>query len=383
MELSPAQAAEIAESAYALRLSSDMLDAAVAAPLVRSEFDLLRGVRLTGITGLNVPAVEQRTGFGYVARGTGLRQGEYLVSVRGTFKTSTCDWLTNIRMGGVVGPSGYCVHAGFWRAAQSVLPQISQSLRHSTPSTLHVVGHSLGGAMATLIADSLSHMGCGIRLYTFGAPRAGVEGHAEYLTSRLGADHIYRVYHDTDPVPMVPVFPYCHVPYASNAYRMKGTGKLVSIDAHLMPGYRKSVGACSWSTLPLLRPKLDSFEEASEWLSGVAKDGGVCIMLSATALQLILSALHWLLKEIGKGFGYAVLGGATVIDALARVLYSGALQSARLAQTVRHMLMAAMRFMGRTVGAATQITTSFINYVLDLLFRFVGTMAKRAVDAIS
>lgn len=378
-ELSPAQAAEIAESVYALRLSRDMIDAATTAPVAREVFDLVHGTCLTGATGLGA-VVQQTTGMGYVAWGKGARQGECLISVRGTFKTSAYDWLTNLRMGGIIGPSGYIVHTGFWRGAQSILPQINQKLRNRNPSALHVVGHSLGGAMATLIADSLSGLGCSVRLYTFGAPKCGLEAHSEYLTSRLGAGNIFRAYHDTDPVPMVPVFPYCHVPIGVNAYRLKGPGKHVNVGAHLMPEYRKSVGSSAWAALPVILPKHSSFEAANEWLSNAAKENGPFIMLSAMALKLILSALDWIIKQVEKIPGTLLFTGATFLDGLARLLYSGVLQSIEIAEAIGNLMNAALRFMGRVAVATTNITVAFIEYVLGLLFRFISTIARRAVD---
>lgn len=382
-ELSPAQSAEIAESAYALRLSTDMLDAAVAAPRARAAFDLMNGRRLTGTTGLGARALQQTTGFGYVAWGQGSRQGECLISVRGTFKTSAYDWITNARMAGCTGPSGFTVHAGFWAAAQSLLPQIRESLRGRTPSAIHVVGHSLGGAIATLIADSLSGAGSGMQLYTFGAPRAGVELHAEYLTHRLGAAQVHRAYHDTDPVPMVPIHPYSHVPYKANAYRMKGPGKLVSVGAHLMPEYIRSVGDAGWAALPVQPAGPGVLASAEAWLEEVASGAGPGVMLSATALRMILHALDWILSQIGKGIGLAVLGGATIIDSLAQLLYSGVLQSVRLAGMIRNLMVAALRFMGRTLATGVSITASFIQYVLGMLFRVISTVAVRALDALS
>ena len=382
-ELSPAQAAEIADSAYALRLSTEMLDAAIAAPTARDAFDLVHGTRLTGSTGLGNSVIQQRTGFGYVARGKNSRQGECLISVRGTFKTSACDWLTNLRMAGVSGPSGFTVHAGFWAAAQTLLPQIRQAIRaQGDLSTIHVVGHSLGGAIATLLADSLGDTGCKLQLYTFGAPRAGVGLHARYLTERLGAASIHRVYHDTDPVPMVPVFPYSHVPWHENAYRLKGPGTVVCLDAHMMPQYRRSVGDCGWRSLPVLQSGPGSFEQAEAWLKNAADAGGTSIMLSATALRWILSALGWILKQLGHVNGLAILGGATIIDSLAQLLYSGVLQSVRLAMMIRNLIGAIMRFLGRTVATTTNITVSFVEYVLGMLFRFVSNLATRAVEAI-
>lgn len=381
-ELSPIQAAELANSTYQVRINADMRFAEASAPMARETFNILDAARLTGLTGMG--AVQKRTGFGFVAWGQGARQGECVVAVRGTYPTSGYDWLTNVRMGGITGPSGYIVHAGFWRAAQSVLPQIWQQLRGYNPSALHVVGHSLGGAMATLIADSLSGTGCKVRLYTFGAPRCGLEGHTEYLTARLGASDIYRVYHDTDPVPMIPVFPYFHVPYGSNAYRLKGPGKLISVQAHSMPdAYEKSVAGCAWSSLPVILPKHSSFEAASEWLGHAAKDNGPFIMMQATALQLILSALDWIVRQIGKGAGMLLFAGSTILDGLARLLYSGVLQSIRLADAIRNLLAAAMRFMGRSMIATATLTVDLIEYILGLLFQFLSTIARRALDMFS
>lgn len=383
MNLSPVQAAEIADSAYALRLSSEMLDAALAAPTAREDFDLVGGTRLIGSTGLGNSVIQRRTGFGYVAAGKNARKHECLVSVRGTFKTSAHDWLSNIRMGGVVGPSGYTVHAGFHAAALTLLPQIRQAIREMDQvSTIHVVGHSLGGAIATLVAESLAGSGYNLQLYTFGAPRAGVSLHAAYLTRRLGAANIYRVYHDTDPVPMMPVFPYSHTPWRSNAYRLRGPGHLVSIDAHLMPNYRQSVVGCGWRSLPVLPPGLSSFEQAESWLRVAASVGGPSIMMSATALRLILSALDWILKQIGRGVGLIVFGGATIIDTLAQLLYSGVLQSVRLAMMIRNLIESIMAFLGRTVATGVSITVSFVDYVLGLLFRFISSLARSAIDAL-
>jgi hypothetical protein len=126
-------------------------------------------------------------------------------------------------------------------------------------------------------------------------------------------------------------------------------------------------------------PKHSSFETANEWLSNAAKENGPFIMLSATALRLILSALDWIIRQVSKIPGVLLFEGTTVLDALARLLYSGVLQSIELAETIRNLLSAAMRFMGRTLTAAANITVAFIEYVLGLLFRFVSTIARRAV----
>jgi triacylglycerol lipase len=109
MELSPIQSIEVADGTYALRDDTNMLRPAALAPTVRESFNIEGGTRLTGLTGLGA-GISQLSGFGYVAWGTGSRQGECIIAVRGTHPTSAFDWLTNARMGGIVGPRGYVVH---------------------------------------------------------------------------------------------------------------------------------------------------------------------------------------------------------------------------------------------------------------------------------
>ena len=382
LELTPKQAGEIADSTYALRLSNNMIDAAVGAVSARDDFGIADGQRLTGVSG--VGPVSRTTGFGYVAFGKpGSHQGECLVAIRGTEKSSAHDWLTNFRMAGAQGPGGYTVHTGFWNLASGLLPQIQQTLRGHNPSLIHVVGHSLGGATATLVADALQRSSiAGVKLYTFGAPRAGVENHASELTRNLGQHNIFRAYHHTDPVPMVPVFPYTHIPYQEEACWLRGRGTLLSVDDHLMPAYLSSVGDQTWGELRSVQPpRLDTFEAADRWLAAAARVDSLPIILSASALRLILWALRWILRKAGEVMGYALLlGGATIIDYLAKLLYRSVLQSIAIARTVENMIAAILRFTGRTLTTGTRITEAFIQYVLELLFRTVAMVAVRAIN---
>ena len=382
MELSPRQAAEAANSTYALRLSADMLDAAIGAPAIRDAFDIMGGTRLGGTSGMG--PVSKNTGFGYVARGTGTRSGEVLIAIRGTEKTSAHDWMTNLRISGTTGPSGHIVHAGFMALASGILSQVNAILGNSNPSVIHVAGHSLGGATATLLAEAMNlrtgHKN--VKLYTFGAPRAGVGLHASHLTDALGRSNIYRVYHHSDPVPMIPVFPYSHVPFEQPAYLMRGPGTLVSVAAHAMdPAYYKSVGSGNWSGLGVIRdPMLQSSDAAQEWLGQSANLGGS--MLSASLLRMIMSALGWILRQAGKVAGVAVMGAATIVDYIAQLLYSGVLASLEIGTMVGQLMAAIMRFTGRTLAKGAKMTVAFFQYVLGLLFRTVATIAIRAIGAL-
>jgi hypothetical protein len=67
-----------------------------------------------------------------------------------------------------------------------------------------VVGHSLGGAVATLAAAYLRAGGIPTELYTYGAPRVGNEEFANFVSRQAGGH--YRITHGADPVPKVPPF---------------------------------------------------------------------------------------------------------------------------------------------------------------------------------
>lgn len=380
--LSPIQAVEAAEGAYLMRDSRDLTDAWIASPHLRDMFDIKGGVRLSGVTG--GAFVHPLSGFGYMAQGTGGRKGECLIAVRGTVLTDVFDLVTDARFGGTIGPSGYWVDVGFWTTAKSLLPSITEQLQRIRPKALHIVGHSLGGGVATLLADAIASGNARYapRLYTFGSPRCGCEEHSRYLTQRLGASNIYRVYHDNDPVAMVPIFPYLPVPYASNAYRLKGQGLLLSFAGHLMAGYAKSVEGCTWSSLPVIPPELGSFEAAAAWLKQAADGSDWRVVKgSAKLLALILSSLDWILKKLGQSVGVLAFAGATVMDGLARLLYSGVLLSVRINESVRNLLMAAMKFMGLRLPPAVNLSVAVIQYVLDRLHQYVVSMARRVLNA--
>lgn len=70
------------------------------------------------------------------------------------------------------GPGG--VHGGFKKAFYSVYPQIRQALDHVSPTSIWVTGHSLGGGLAALAAETLHREDYPVRaMYTIGSARPG------------------------------------------------------------------------------------------------------------------------------------------------------------------------------------------------------------------
>ncbi|KAJ5059972.1 Alpha/Beta hydrolase protein [Bipolaris maydis] len=96
---------------------------------------------------------------------------------------------------------------GFWQswleAQTTVLAAIKEAMQQYPTFKVVATGHSLGGALADLGAGVLRSQGIAVDLYTYGAPKIGLEGISSYLSqTNMGAN--YRVTHKSDPVPKLP-----------------------------------------------------------------------------------------------------------------------------------------------------------------------------------
>ncbi|KAI0401225.1 Alpha/Beta hydrolase protein [Xylaria palmicola] len=112
------------------------------------------------------------------------------------------------------------VHMGFllsWQIArQAVLPELKRLHKQYPNYPIHVIGHSLGGAVGALAAlEMKAILGWeDIIVTTFGEPRVGNEGFADYLNITFGLQSeakdperraYRRVTHADDPVPLLPL----------------------------------------------------------------------------------------------------------------------------------------------------------------------------------
>jgi pimeloyl-ACP methyl ester carboxylesterase len=109
---------------------------------------------------------------GFVAR-TSARQ--IVVAFRGTELLSTRDHAIDLDVTLVPDPvSGGNVHRGFLRAADAIMGDVLRAIEPHSDMPIMVVGHSLGGAIATLVAHRLSHANELVaQVHTFGSPRMG------------------------------------------------------------------------------------------------------------------------------------------------------------------------------------------------------------------
>lgn len=382
--LNPQQAAAIATGVYRLmNRSISELQARGGELGCEDLFSVDEASRFTGKSG-GLLVWKEITGFGYIAAGQGSYQGEVLLATRGT--QSKPDWLSNLNIGLQPGPSGYPVHAGFNDVWKSFAPEIMTFLRNRNPSTIHCVGHSLGGALANLNADSLSAAQVGqVKLYTFGAPRTGVARFAQNLSSKVGTDNLFRIYHSSDPVPMIPIFPFQHAPVGRRGLSVKnGHRGLISIDAHLMPSYTSAVASLSWSGLETASREAEMSPGTIEsWLNAAVASSSPAIVGSAYALKMIGKVLGWILSKAGAlvtgALGLALTGAATLLDHLAWMLHRAAQFSKEVAGHVEKLITVIFKFLGRPIAKGVSLTMVFISFVLDLLF---GTLRRAALGAI-
>lgn len=385
--LTPDQAAAIARGVYFLR-DQTVRESIAQRDVLGSEglFNVTDDSRFEGFSG-GLYGFKILSGFGYIADGIGKYQGEVLVATRGT--AIATDWLTNASVGLQRGPGGELVHVGLHEAWKSFAPDISRFLRGRHPSVIHCVGHSLGGALATLSADYFSSIRAGeVKLYTFGSPRVGTSMFAQSLDHRIGAANTYRTFHCADLVPMVPLFPFFHVPATTSGYQLgNGSRGLVSSGAHNMEkSYIPGVAGQSWTALRNRDLSNDHKMNVQLWLEQVSAGSGGIMMGSTWVLAMICKALAWLLDKaallVFSGLSAGMAASLTVLDQLALLLARGAALSSEISANLATIIAAIFRFLGRSMAAGASMTVGFIRWVLDLLYHWVATVAGRALSAL-
>lgn len=134
---------------------------------------------------------------GYIAYTSSYPVTAYVV-FRGTEK-ALGDIVTDLRGCPVVAePYDFKVHSGAFDALRYVMPQIERKLKEIDPVGVQVLGHSLGGLLATLAALFIPYQV--FQLTTFGSPAVGDWGLADCLNGALSG-RITNVVNPLDPIP--------------------------------------------------------------------------------------------------------------------------------------------------------------------------------------
>ena len=112
--------------------------------------------------------------------------------------------------------TGIRLHKGFRDAAVNIMQIIDtstttgrntiqgQTLTYPLEHTVHVTGHSLGGAVAQIIGMWLHKRGKNVQIYSYGSPKVS----DQVLPG--GQPTHWRVARLSDPIPFTPPWPYSH-----------------------------------------------------------------------------------------------------------------------------------------------------------------------------
>lgn len=373
--LKPIEAAYAADNVYRVMHSSDM---SVFHPSLEQNFNLSAGQRISGTSGALI--LKSRTGFGVISKGKGDFKGDAIIVFRGT-KLMPHDLLTDMNVGIQSSSTGKLVHAGFNNVFRSMEADISRYLRGMNPSRIHCVGHSLGGALATMAADYITEKNIARPvLYTFGCPRVGTRSFAEHLTMQANESNIFRVFHKKDPVSMIPLWPFTHVPAPGTECYIDSSHSMLR--AHSMENYIDSVSHTnSWVPLKVRQPTMDWDNQVETWLGSRSVVG-----FTFNTLTMIHNAILYLVKKVmrtlGVGLQAGLTAGLTFIDQLSMYLAKGAKASKEVAEEVGGLLHRILAMLGRGIRKVGEITLDFIRWVFMTLSRSLYQMASSSIAAV-
>lgn len=384
--LTPTQAVQLASLAYdAKKLRNTKLVNGLLHSSLRGKFNFeVNSGAVQGVSGgFFSHLFGLSTGFGLVGHGEGNFKGDSVIAIRGT--ASVRDGLTDAHFGLSGGATGKMVHAGFNKTFYSMKPALQEfvtaNIRDKMTGCVHIVGHSLGGALATLSADWIkAEYALPVKLYTFGSPRVGLEGFARSATSRI--DKIYRCTHGADPVTKVPLWPFSHTPFNGQEIRLDN-GEGLKGAAHKLdgtPGYINTADSSSWGNLTvqanhfLGTPVRLNFENRNQ------------ATFSAHWSDKLSAALITLLKDAGyysAVVAQAAIGsGLTFYDMLARTLDKIAKASASFASQTLGLLGHMLVFAGKVVTTIADLSFNFIRWVFDVTLGAVYRAAKEGLSGL-
>lgn len=335
---------------------------------------------IVGKTGLGTS-----TGFGYVLQYQKDVRRHMIIATRGTRpELGAPDLLTDLRAG-MIGFRGYGpVHKGFKRTFDSVMTNLADADQHIMASDIvHCVGHSLGGAVATLVAAHYAGRGKKVKLYTFGSPRVGAALTYSAMHRTIGKNNIYRTAHDLDPVSLIAPFPYIHVnpsPKDTNNFTMPSpTGSLFSTANHDMGQYIKSVSSdprYTWAHARGLASQVDHDNSVlARWLLHKDNDPGWVRYACAKTLGILFKLFAHVLRATST----SIILGLTAVDLMAEMLLNQLYKTAALAGKVYQLLCHAAKWAGIHLAEGAEFTAQIIRKILEKMLAHLKTIALQAI----
>lgn len=372
-KLTPKEALSAAGSIYGLK-KGRTVEQSFRASLVTGLFDFnASNSAFNAASGIF--EFKQNAGFAAMAMGRDKYKNHAILVCRGT--DGTKDWLSDFNIGAQVSLTGHVVHAGFNRIYNQFRDDVLRFVDSHGASTVHCVGHSLGGALANLAADTIISHDRKAILYTFGAPRVGVEGFANKLSAhpRLGVKNIFRVYHSSDPVSMIPFFPFMHAPQPGGEYYLN---KLLTINPwdHRMDAYINSIeNVGDWKQIQNPHPSVDA--HVGEWMQS-NQTWRYC-GLNSYNLAMAMKAIQVLVKDsltqVWHVAGGTATAGVTLLDQLSLAVSHSASISKENEGMVMNVLKRILTMLGIKIDTRQSLTLAFIQFV----FRSLSFAVNRSV----
>lgn len=338
---------------------------------------------LTGTSGLGF--IKARTVFGLAAFGVNHYHGHAFIILRGTKLGG--DKLTDINTGTSRSSTGWSVHDGFNETFQSLkhdLDSFVAQMQQRNIGSVHCVGHSLGGALVSLVAEYLQavtqHQPY---VYTFGAPRVGLSAFANHLTQEIAPQKLFRIYHRTDIVPCVPFWPFVHAPLPiaeTHDYFLPSPGVVPTGAWHKMTRYIESVGSKGWGELRNQREETITDRKIEDWLQSESP-----IHFNITHLRWLDKAIAYLVTQCataaGIGLTMTLASGFTIMDRLAYILLKGIDPSVNLTSLVMGLIRKILSLLGlRPVVDKAEATQQFVSSLFVRLADRVNGQVKTALN---
>jgi len=381
-QLTPRAAAELAKDIYLVQ--NEML---LPVLLSRAEFSINKSEKagLTAKVGGRF-FKGAKDGFGICAMGgKGYEKDLFMIFRGSTGANNNADWISNARIGVQLSSNALPVHIGFNEIFKSMLPSIKTFLNDNKGNieNVHCVGHSLGGAIATLAADWIkSRLKKNVKLYTFGAPKPGLMLFATNLTQKLKKENIFRTYHATDPVPMIPVFPFVQPPLPGYGHYIPSSESIISANAHDMKNYLTSVKETTWKLLERRSPPFEVESMVEEWLRSKSPVNSG----SHKIWQWINSGIIYVLKKISGPLILALqaglIGVITIADLVAMLLIKGLELITAAGEWIYRLIVKMMQAVGMAVVEVKDISKDLMRRVLTKVMEKTNEEARKAIKSI-
>jgi hypothetical protein len=311
--------------------------------------------------------------YGMVMPGERNRPDEALITFRGSSHTS--DYiLTDVAMAPGVSPQGFLVHGGFAKVFETCKDEIDRALaqlhriRGRNIRTLHICGHSMGGALATLCAEHFINSGYTIYLYTFGAPRVGMRDHAHFMWQNLGAN-LFRYYYPNDWITWLPIMPYWHMPgtlltpkYGSGFIPRGVHGDY--FDPGVQNIERQATGT---AFIP------HDLQEEVKQLFSKNPSGFRCVR----AMKIAIKVINLIIRSVG---GVILFAGATVVDQVAHLLFNFGMKNSISKTLITSLITYMMRILGKPFYSVGKCIKSFLGWLLELFMKMVRGNARESIQ---